>query len=337
MLRRILAAAVTLALALTLLILVWPQLFGQQRSPLIAQAVSLRGLAVLGSLVCVATLGFLAVLARRARRLLSGFAVLLLAFSAINVVVLASRGFGNGGFEKPTDSSLTVLSWNTLGDAPGAEAIAELALKSNADVVTLPETTEETATAVAAIMTRAGRPMQHWTIAFDTISKSRSTSLLIASSLGGYTVNVSAPNSSVLPTVVATPQDGTGPTIAAVHLVAPLPGELPHWNSDLHWIAGACATDNVILSGDFNSTIDHYAGLATASGATLGNCIDAGTRSKNGAVGTWPTNLPAIVGTAIDHVMTTPNWRVSGMRVVQDHDTYGSDHRPILVQLTPAG
>ena len=31
------------------------------------------------------------------------------------------------------------------------------------------------------------------------------------------------------------------------------------------------------------------------------------------------------------------NWRVSGMRVIASHDGYGSDHRPILVQLSPAG
>jgi endonuclease/exonuclease/phosphatase (EEP) superfamily protein YafD len=337
MLRRILAAAVTLALALTLLLLVWPQLAGQQRSPLVAQAVSFRGLAIVCGLIGVAALGFLSVLSHRARRLLSGFAVLLLAFCALNVAVLASRGFGNGSFEKPTDSSITVLSWNTLGDAPGAEAIAELALDSDADIVSLPETTAETATAVAAIMERSGKPMHHWTIAFDVISKSRSTSLLISTALGTYDVDETAPNTTVLPTVVARPADGSGPTIAAVHLVAPLPGELDHWNTDLAWTASECTGDNIIFAGDFNSTLDHYSGLRAAPGATLGDCIDAGSRTKNGAVGTWPTNLPALLGTAIDHVMTTPNWRVTGMRVVQDHDTYGSDHRPVLVQLAPAG
>lgn len=337
MLRRILAAAVTLALALTLLILLWPQLFGLNRSPFVAQAVAFRGLAVLGSIVCVAALGFLAVLFKRIRRVLSGFAVLLLAFSALNVAVLASRGFGNGGFENPAPTSITVLSWNTLGDSPGPDAIAELALRDMADVVTLPETTEETASAVAAIMTAAGHPMQHWTIAFDHVSKSRSTSLLISTGLGDYTVDTTAPNSSVLPTVVARPAKGTGPTIVAVHLVAPMPGELSHWTSDLAWIATQCSGVNVILSGDFNSTLDHFSGLASRSGATIGECTDAAAASKNAAVGTWPTNLPALLGTPIDHVMTTPNWRVSGMRVVQDHDTYGSDHRPVLVKLTPAG
>ncbi len=337
MLRRILAAAIPLILAIALLVLAWPQLFQLQRAPLIVQAVSLRGMAIVGSAALIITLGFLTIIWRRTRRFVAVCAVLLLAFSALNLAVLGSRGFGNGSFEKPTPSSITVLSWNTLGDAPGAQAIAELALQDNADVVTLPETTEETATAVAELMGAAGHPMQHFTIAFDHVSRSRSTSLLISHDLGHYSVSLTAPNSSVLPSVIATPTDGTGPTILAVHLVAPIPGELPHWKADLAWISTQCTSKNVVLAGDFNSTLDHFTGLASTSGAAIGNCFDAAAATKNAAVGTWPTNLPALVGTPIDHVMVTKNWRVSGMRVIQNRDTYGSDHRPILVQLTPAG
>ena len=65
--------------------------------------------------------------------------------------------------------------------------------------------------------------------------------------------------------------------------------------------------------------------------------IDYLRGTDNAAVGTWPTMLPALIGAPIDHVLATPNWRVSGMRVIASHDGYGSDHRPILVQLSPAG
>ena len=91
------------------------------------------------------------------------------------------------------------------------------------------------------------------------------------------------------------------------------------------------------MAGDFNSTLDHLAGFATGSGNTLGNCTDAALQSKNAAVGTWPTSIPALLGSPIDHVMVTDNWRVTGMRVVQDRDAAGSDHRPIVVQLQPKG
>jgi endonuclease/exonuclease/phosphatase (EEP) superfamily protein YafD len=337
MLRRIFAAAVTLLLAVALLVIAWPQLFGLQQSALIAQAVSLRALAAIGAICGVVVIGFLVVAWPRPRRFFAGIALVLIGFVAINGVVLTSRGLGNGAFEKPTDSSITVLSWNTLGDAPGAAAIADVAFTSEADVIVLPETTEEITSQVAAILASGGRPMQQWTTAFDLISKSRSTSLLISKKLGEYVFDESAGNSSVLPTLVMKPKDGTGPTILAVHLVAPTPGELPRWKKDLTWISGQCDDDNVIMAGDFNATIDHFAGYAHEAGATIGNCTDAAVLTDNAAVGTWPANLPALLGTPIDHVLATPNWRVTGMRVIQDHDTYGSDHRPILVQLTPAG
>ena len=139
----------------------------------------------------------------------------------------------------------------------------------------------------------------------------------------------------LLPSVVARPVDGSGPTIVGVHLVAPLPGEFANWSSDLEWMAGACADPNVIIAGDFNSTIDHFTGLGNGQ-ATLGDCIDAAAVTNNAAVGTWPTMLPPLFGAPIDRVMATKNWRVTGMRVIENYDGYGSDHRPVLAQLFPA-
>jgi endonuclease/exonuclease/phosphatase (EEP) superfamily protein YafD len=141
----------------------------------------------------------------------------------------------------------------------------------------------------------------------------------------------------VLPTVLAAPADGTGPTILAVHAVAPIPGEMDHWRSDLQWLSEACANGNIIMAGDFNSTLDHYRDLATEDGATLGACYDGALATDNGAVGTWPTALPPLLGAPIDHVMATSNWRFSGMRVIESVDGQGSDHRPVLAQLSPAG
>jgi endonuclease/exonuclease/phosphatase (EEP) superfamily protein YafD len=54
-------------------------------------------------------------------------------------------------------------------------------------------------------------------------------------------------------------------------------------------------------------------------------------------VGTWPTNVPALVGAPIDHVLATPNWRATGFRVLAGEDAAGSDHRPVLARLAPAG
>ena len=335
MLRRLLAAVILVAVAGILLVVAWPQLFGLQQAALVAQAVSLRGLCIAVSVVAIVALVLFMAMAPRARRFAASLAALVLVFILVTTAVLASRGFGNLAFETKSDNSLTVLSWNTLGDAPGAKAIAELALDSSADIVVLPETTKATGMAVADAMGLAGRPMQQFTIAFDVISKARSTTLLISTSLGEYEIDTKEPNSLVLPTVIARPVDGTGPEILGVHLVAPIPGELAHWRTDLAWAASACSGPNVIMAGDFNSTIDHFAGLGSSGSTTLGHCTDAASASDNAAVGTWPTALPALLSAPIDHVMATANWKVTGFRVIENYDKYGSDHRPVLAQLSP--
>ena len=336
MVRRFLAAVIIVAVAAALLVAAWPQVFGLARSPVVAQVVSLRGLAAAVALVLAVALTLAALISGVVRRFAASLAIALLVFAAVSVAVLFSRGFGNVGFESATDNDVTVLSWNTLGDAPGPETIADLALDTGAEIITLPETTYDTGLEIATLMNAAGKPMWIYTVPYDQISKARSTTLLISAELGEYNVDEGARTTSVLPSVVATPQDGTGPTIIAVHAVAPIPGEMENWRDDLQWLKAACADSNVIMAGDFNSTLDHYSGLSTADGSTIGQCADAALATDNAAVGTWPASIPALLGAPIDHVMTTPNWRVTGMRVVESHDKFGSDHRPILVQLTPA-
>ncbi len=337
MFRRILAALLLIVLAVAMLVAVWPQLFGLQRAAVLAQLVSFRGsmavIALLGALVLLV----LALLSRTFRRLGSSMALLLLVFALVSTAVLATRGFGNGSFSTRGKPDITVMAWNTLGDAPGAEAIAKLALDSHADIIALPETTRATALAVAAIMKAGGRPMWEQTIAFDQISKARSTSVLTSVGLGSYHVDTTAGSTTSLPTIVMSPDHGTGPVIVATHPVAPIPTEMSNWRADLAWLSKVCRARNVIVAGDFNSTLDHLAGLGADPSHTLGTCADAALKSGNAAVGTWPTAIPAILGAPIDHVMVTDNWRVTGMRVVQNLDTAGSDHRPILVQLHPTG
>ena len=337
MFRRFLAAAVLVAVGAGLIVALWPQLFGLATTPVIAQIVSLRGLAAAVALVLVVGLTLAALMSAAVRRFAASLAIALLVFVLVTAAVLSTRGFGSPGFESATDSDVTVLSWNTLGDAPGSDVIAELALDTGAEVVVLPETSRATAAEVAQLMTDAGKPMTSFTAAYDEISKARSTSLLISAELGEYRADESLVTTSVLPTIVATPVDGSGPTIIAVHSVAPIPGEMQHWRDDLQWLKGACTGDNIIMAGDLNSTLDHYSGLAASEGATIGDCHDAADATANAAVGTWPAALPALLGSPIDHVLGTPNWPATGFRVIQSHDGYGSDHRPVLAQFSPAG
>ena len=324
MLTRLLRTLFLGASAVLLLVLGWPQLFGLQNTWVAAHAVSLRGVAVAGSALLVAGLLVLLVLIRPLRPLTAGAVVLLALFGVGNAGVLASRGVGDPvgtpALAETTDA-VTVLSWNTLGDEPGAAAIARLALDRGADIVTLPEPTEATGEAVAEQMREEGRPMWVHTI-------------------GDYTVSNAAGsgppgNTNVLPTVVATPVDGAGPTIIAVHAVAPIRFEMSNWRSDLDWLAEQCAGPDVIMAGDFNATVDHLSGRETSDGAVLGDCRDAGLATGAGAVGTWPAFAPALLGAPIDHVLATANWQVQSMSVIESEDDAGSDHRPIVAALTP--
>lgn len=341
MFRRILAAAALLALAVVLLIAGWPQLLGWERLPVIAQLVSLRGLAVLVAAALVILFMLFSLISPRTRRFTGSVALLLLVFSAVTVAVLATRGFGDTAMQTKAPGDLTVLSWNTLGDAPGAEAIAALAAEVDADVVALPETSAETAEIAAAILTDGGHPMQALHLSLDEISKARTTSLLISLDLGEYVRDDSAGTTDTLPSLLARPADGTGPTFVAAHPVAPVPGEMASWRSGLLWLADRCAGQNVIVAGDLNSTLDHYTGLGSDLGdgasGDVGRCRDAARATGNAAVGTWPTAFPPLLGAPIDHVMATPDWQVIGFRVVGSHDGDGSDHRPVVAQLRPGG
>ena len=335
MIRRTLAASLGLAAALA--VITWPQAIGLARAPLTAHIVSLRWLAVVVAVVVAAVLIVIALRFRRARVLASVAAVLLTLFGAANFAILVNRGFAGSDASQASTAGVTVLAWNTLGDAPDASVIAELAISQGADIVSLPETTAAVGREVAALMAAAGLPMSSFTLAYDVDNPAHSTTLLLSTDLGEYEVDETSRTTLVLPTVIATPTDGTGPTIAAVHALAPLPPMMLAWQQDLEFVAALCNTGSVIVAGDFNATIDNVAGLGTTSGSTLGKCSDAAVAGDAAALGTWPTFLPAELGSPIDHVLATEDWAVTGVSVITTHDGFGSDHRPIVARLAAVG
>lgn len=334
MIRRVLAATALLLATAVLLVLAWPQLFGVEQWIIVAHVVSLRGLAIVAASILVVVLLLIALVSPLGRSFAAALALFLVLFIGLNGAVVASRGLDNGGFETKGEHDLTVLTWNTLGDSPSADSVAQLILEHDADIVTLPETTREFAIEVAEILGRNGHPMWAHTIARDEISKARSTSLLTSADLGTYSFRDDASPTRQLPTLVARPDSGVGPTIIAVHAVAPIPQYLDEWRNDLRVLATLC-TGNVIMAGDFNATLDHFASLASSVDTDFGECRSAAAAGGSGAAGTWPSLLPAFLGAPIDHVMATDGWRVTGVRVIESHDKAGSDHRPVLAQLQP--
>ena len=64
-----------------------------------------------------------------------------------------------------------MLTWNTLGEVPDAQTIAEIAVDEGADIVALPETTDALGEAVAIAMREGGSPMWVHTQAYDDVAR----------------------------------------------------------------------------------------------------------------------------------------------------------------------
>ncbi|WP_314456691.1 endonuclease/exonuclease/phosphatase family protein [uncultured Microbacterium sp.] len=337
--RRLLGSLVALVVAAGAAVLTWPSAFGVERVFPIAQVISFRA-PLAAAMIAATLLMLLFALIRPVRALALVLALIFGVSGGVNAAVLAQRGLGSEDLPAKTETSLRVMTWNTAGSATSAESIAQFAVGMQADVVTLPETTIDTGAQVAEMMRDMGQPMwahhaeygEYGITGWDATS----TTVLIRPELGDYSVIESSldgsSNTSTVPSAVAMPTSGDGPIIVAAHAVAPRRDYMTQWRSDLQWLADQCASDNVILAGDFNATLDHMTGMGV-DGGTLGRCHDTASESGNGGVGTWPTDAPAMLGAPIDHVMATPDWTVSGSVVMRSLDGSGSDHRPIVVQL----
>ncbi len=336
---RLLGVFTTVLCAIAAAVLTWPAFFRVERIYPIAQIVSFRGLMML-AMAAVVVLALLLAIIRPLRAFALSIAMVMLLAAGANGVILLTRGIGSDSLPAKTDDSIRVMTWNTAGTATSSQEVAQIAVAMDADIVTLPETTIETGEQVAIAMRDLGHPMwaYHTEYGEDGWDAS-STTLLISPDLGDYSVIESSidgsSNTSTVPSAVAMPIDGSGPIVVAAHAVAPRQNYMERWRTDLQWLADQCADADVILSGDFNATVDHMARLGV-DGGTLGRCRDAASETGNGSVGTWTTAIPALLGAPIDHVMTSDSWKATGSIVLHSLDGSGSDHRPLIVQLEPA-
>ncbi|WP_353112212.1 endonuclease/exonuclease/phosphatase family protein [Microbacterium sp.] len=338
---RLIGILITVLYAIATAVVVWPQFFHLEQTFPFAQTVAVRG-AVLAAFGVIAVLALLMMFAKPVR----GFAASLLIVSLIGGLavgaIAAVRGVSAGELPAKTDGSIRVMAWNTAGEAVSAETIAKTVLAQEADVVSLPETAESVGEDIALRLREQGHPMWVHHVKFrpdvPNGPQAWETTILISPKLGSYSVIESSANGSnntgSVPSVVAMPVDGKGPTIVAVHAVAPRAQAMTRWQSDLRWIADQCPGGNVILAGDFNATLDHMAPLGVAGG-DMGACRDVASRTGTGMAGTWPSSLPMLASAPIDHVMATPNWKATGSLVLDDAG--GSDHRALIAQLEPAG
>lgn len=339
---RLLGLLVSVLAAIGTAVITWPQFFRVEQLFPLAQIVAFRGIIAV-VLLCVAILALLLSLNRKIRGFAASIAIIAVIGGGANAAIVGMRGVGSEGLPSQTETSIRVMTWNTAGEATDAATIAKTAVMMDADIIALPETANSVGEDVAVTMRDLGKPMwvHHVNYGSEGVDEPDAwqTTILISPELGNYSVIESSKdgtsNTGTVPSAVAMPVDGNGPIVVAVHAVAPRLEDMEGWASDLQWIADQCATDSVILAGDFNATIDSMASLGV-DGAHLGQCTDAATATGNGGVGTWPTNVPALLGTPIDHVMASSGWTATGSVVLRTLDGAGSDHRPLIVQLEPA-
>lgn len=329
---------VSLVVALVLgvpavVLLVWPQAFGAHAVLIVAQLIAFRtplALALGGG----AVVAVIVALFRRRWGIAAGVAIVLGIASVANGGVLLSRGAGPGagaGDALP-NGDLVVVAWNTQGGATLPESVAHLVLTTGADIVSLPEMDDVAVAEVARLVAREGHRMTAATAYGETGDSWIPTSLLIADGLGEYQMDSSVGSTPGVPSGVWRSVDGSGPTIVAAHPSPPLPGGMDDWRAGLQWVAEQCDAPDVIVAGDLNATADHLSGLGIGD-ALIGSCQDAAITMEVGAVGTWPTSVPAWLASPIDHVFFGAAWTVRAVQVVASLDQTGTDHRPIVAVL----
>lgn len=314
-------------------LLTWPQAFGAQLLPGLAQLIAFRAPLAL-ALLCVAVVaaGVFLLLRRRTRVLASiaaGIAVATLAASVGNAGVLAARGGSATGTAELPDGDLTVLVWNAQGGATSPADVAALVLEVQADVVSLPEMDEDAAAEVSRLVALEGMhltPATTHAVAGSLEESWIPTSLLVADGLGSYELDETAGSTPGLPSGVWRPADGNGPVVVAAHPAPPLPESMDDWRAGLHWIAEQCSTlgSDVIVAGDLNATVDHL---------NLGSCQDAAEQANAAAAGTWPSTVPGWLASPIDHVLAGEAWSVLDARVMDPSASGNTDHRPIVAVL----
>lgn len=129
--------------------------------------------------------------------------------------------------------------------------------------------------------------------------------------------------------VAAVAETPLGPVnVVGVHLTRPWPFQ-EQWGQISQTMALADIRRSlrgpVVVAGDFNSV----------SSARIGRQMkdDVGLLPAPGLPGTWPAALPPPVGVTIDHVWRSPDLALVGRRLGRPT---GSDHRPVVVELTRA-
>ena len=295
-----------------------PQL-GLGRSPLIASILPARNIVMFATLAIALAAGVVAAFIRKVKVMAALVMIMLVALGTANFAIVVFHGIRQDHTSGSSQRTLRVFEWNTNGALVRASAIAAIATRARPDVIVLPDVgTPRSAGAVWSELAHRGQSF----VLFMADQPGAQVAVLIRAALAGSYTAVPGPD----PIKTLELTSDSGPTILALHAAKPIPHQMSAWRQDLAWVTRFCAASpRVIVSGDFNSTVDNF------GGNRLGRCIDSASAVGSASVGTWPTSLAAILGMPIDHTLVTvaAGTTVSWMALTDD-DRSGARHRPTL-------
>lgn len=193
---------------------------------------------------------------------------------------------------------------------------------ADADIVVLIELASDPALNIDQLL--AGYPHRAASMRLD---QTRGPSRSLVASRWPLRVRDDPPDG--LHAVAATVRTPLGPlNVVGVHLTRPWPFQ-HSWGQISQTMALQAVVETldgpVIVAGDFNSV----------SSARIGRQVqnDIGLRPAPGLPGTWPADLPSVLGITIDQVYASPDLAFLSRKLGQPT---GSDHRPVVTEVTRA-
>ena len=297
-------------------------LFGLDRRSPFAQLVSFRPWVLVGVVVLLAVLLVILRHDRRARPFVIGTLVVLL----VGAGVTLPRAFA--GTAPAGGTPLRVLALNAYEGRADVDAVAALVRTEQPDIISFEEAGSRFATRIAPLLEPLGYRLHPSTGAGR--ADVQNVTAVVSDRLGNVTVRVGHDPSS-FPFVEVTGGGLGALRFVAYHSVAPTPGSVPDWVSDLQLLQQWChGSTPAVIAGDFNATMDHSALRAGTAG-----CGDAATQRGAGLVPTWGpysagAGVRAVIGPQIDHVFGTPGIQAESFAA---HDVPGTDHRAITTTL----
>lgn len=194
---------------------------------------------------------------------------------------------------------------------------------ADADIVVLIELASDPALQIDRLL--AGYPHRAASLRLD---QTRGPSRSLIASRWPLTARADPPDG--LHAVAATVETPVGPVnVIGVHLTRPWPFQ-HSWGQISQTMALQAVVSGldgpILVAGDFNSV----------SSARIGNQVqrDIGLRPAPGFPGTWPSDAPSALGITIDQIYASPDLAFVSRKLGL---STGSDHRPVVTEVTRAG